>query len=105
MVTGKGVALGFLTGMAGLCGAAFVIPANGVKGTPGPGTVMATVFACAAAVNAICNTLVFPSQTDTLPIFWVALVMLAVSALVFARNNPTQPPRPKPAAPPPAHAA
>lgn len=103
--TAKGAGLGLLTGLAGLLGAAFVIPANGVKGSPGPGTVMAVVFACAAGVNAVCNTLVYPPKVETLIAFWVSLATLAVSALIFARNNPTQPPKPAPPQAPPVSVA
>ena len=55
-----GAGLGFLVGIFGLGGAAFVIPANSVPGSPGPGVVMAVVFATASAVNAITSWIAFP---------------------------------------------
>ncbi len=98
--TATGAQLGFLTGVLGLAGAAMVIPANSVKGSPGPGVIMAVVFASAAIVNAFSNAIFFPPREGTLPWFYVAVFVLAVSTCFFTRNNPTVPGK-KPAAAPP----
>ena len=96
--TPSGAGLGFLVGICGLVGAAFVIPANSVKGSPGPGTVMAVVFATASAVNAITSWIAYPPEQMPVIWFWVALAGLIGSAYIFARNNPMTPvPKPAPA--------
>lgn len=93
-----GITFGLLTGIAGMGGAAFVIPANSVKGSPGPIVVMAIVFMGAAAVNAVASALweslyleVAPNLTAP---FILSLVGLAVSGLVFSLNSPNKPPKP-----------
>lgn len=94
-----GASLGFLVGVCGLVGAGFVIPANSVQGSPGPGTVMAVVFATASVVNAITSWIAFPPEHAPAIWFWAALAGLIGTAYIFARNNPTVPmPKPKLAA-------
>jgi len=95
--SGSGVAFGLLTGLAGLGGAAFVIPANSVPGSPGPIVVMAVVFMGAAGVNALATFLwewvyLDVSPTVTIP-FIVSLIGLAVSGGVFSLNSPNRPPK------------
>ena len=94
--SGSGVAFGLLTGLAGLGGAAFVIPANSVPGSPGPIVVMAIVFMGAAGVNALATFLwewayLDVSPNVTMP-FIVSLIGLAVSGGVFSLNSPNRPP-------------
>lgn len=91
-----GLGFGLLTGLLGFGGAAFVIPANSVKGSPGPILVMALVFLLAAVVNAV-GTMLWPyigsGKVPTITAeFLVALALLAFSGFVFSRNNPNRPP-------------
>lgn len=95
--SGRGVAFGLLTGLAGLGGAAFVIPANSVPGSPGPIVVMAIVFMGAAGINALSTLLWEWAYLDvsphvTIP-FIVSLIGLAVSGGVFSLNSPNRPPK------------
>jgi drug/metabolite transporter (DMT)-like permease len=93
-----GIIFGLLTGIAGMGGAAFVIPANSVKGSPGPIVVMAIVFMGAAAVNAIASAIWESLYLDVAPNltapFLLCLAGLAVSGLVFSLNSPNKPPKP-----------
>ena len=96
--SGSGLAFGLLTGVAGLGGAAFVIPANSVPGSPGPIVVMAIVFMGAAGVNAL-SALFWEwvyldvAPNVTIP-FVVSLIGLAVSGGIFSLNSPNRPPKP-----------
>ncbi len=96
--TSDGVIFGLLTGVAGMGGAALIIPANSVHGSPGPIVVMAIVFMGAAAVNAVASSFwesvylgIAPNLTAP---FLLSLVGLAASGLVFSLNSPNKPPKP-----------
>lgn len=99
--SGSGVAFGILTGIVGLGGAALIIPANSVAGSPGPIVVMAIVFMVAAGVNALATFLWEYLYLNTAPHFTipflVSLAALAVSGLVFSLNSPNRPPKLVPA--------
>ena len=98
MHTTGGIIFGLLTGVAGMGGAALVIPANSVHGSPGPIVVMAIVFMGAAAVNAVASSFWESVYLDVAPNltapFLLSLAALAVSGLVFSLNSPNKPPRP-----------
>ena len=93
-----GIIFGLLTGIAGMGGAALIIPANSVEGSPGPIVVMAVVFMGAAAVNAVASALWEAMYLDVAPNltapFLLSLAGLAVSGLVFSLNSPNKPPKP-----------
>lgn len=95
--TNDGIIFGLLTGVAGMGGAAAVIPANSVHGSPGPIVVMAIVFMGAAAVNAVASSLWESLYLDIAPNltvpFLLSLAGLAVSGLIFSLNSPNKPPR------------
>ena len=92
-----GIIFGLLTGIAGMGGAALIIPANSVEGSPGPIVVMAIVFMGAAAVNAVASALWEAMYLDVAPNltapFLLSLAGLAVSGLVFSLNSPNKPPK------------
>lgn len=99
-----GIYFGIFTGLVGLGGAAMVIPANSVAGSPGPIVVMAIVFMGAAGVNAVASILWEWAYKGTDPHvtvpFVVSLAGLAVSGLIFSLNSPNRPAKPAAAAPP-----
>ena len=93
-----GIIFGLLTGVAGMGGAALIIPANSVHGSPGPIVVMAIVFMVAAAVNAVASAVWESVYLDVAPNmtapFLFSLAGLAASGLLFSLNSPNKPPRP-----------
>ena len=92
-----GATMGFVTGLMGFLGAACVIPANSVAGSPGPSKVMAWVFLGAAVVNATGSMFwdwLVKSKEPSVNVFFLGgLVLLAASGYLFARRVP--PPAPK----------
>lgn len=92
-----GASMGFVTGLLGFLGAACVIPANSVAGSPGPSKVMAWVFLGAAVVNATGSMfwewVAKNKEPNVNFLFLGGLVVLAASGYLFARRVP--PPAPK----------